>query len=74
MAYGVASLAEAWDTLKGGTLHAEDGMSRFAIRYLCTHHYFDISKAVRDLGYRPSIDLEQGIARTVAAIKAESGS
>jgi len=74
LAYSVAALAEAWDTLKGGTLNAEDGMSRFAIRYLCTHHYFDISKAVRDLGYRPAVNLEQGIARTVAAIRAESGS
>ncbi len=72
LAYGVAAIAEAWDTLKGGTLHAEDGMSRFAIRYLCTHHYFDISKAKRDLGYKPKVSLAEGIERTVAAIRAES--
>ncbi len=71
LAYGVAALAEAWDTLKGGTLHAEDGMSRFAIRYLCTHHYFNISKAQRDLEYRPKVSLAEGIERTVAAIRAE---
>ncbi len=71
LAYSVAALAEAWDTLKGGTLHAEDGMSRFAIRYLCTHHYFSIEKAARDLDYAPAISIAEGIARTVAAIKAD---
>ncbi|MCB9750805.1 MAG: NAD-dependent epimerase/dehydratase family protein [Myxococcales bacterium] len=72
LAWSVAALAEAWDTLKGGTLNAEDGMSRFAIRYLCTHHYFDISKAARDLDYAPAVSIEEGIRRTVAAIQAQA--
>lgn len=70
LAYTVAAIAETWDTLKGGTLHAEDGLSRFAVRYLCTHHYFDIAKARRDLAYQPRVSLEEGIARTVAALRA----
>jgi nucleoside-diphosphate-sugar epimerase len=37
---------------------------------MCTHHYFDVSKARRDLGYAPRIDLDEGIARTVAALRA----
>ena len=68
LAYGVAALAEAWDTLKGGTLGAEDGMTRFAIRYLCTHHYFSIDKAKQRLDWSPRVSLDEGIARTVAAL------
>ena len=70
VAYGVAAVAEAWDTLRGGTLNAEDGMSRFAIRYLCTHHWFNIDKAKRDLGYVPIVGIDEGIARTIAALPA----
>ena len=64
VAYPVAALAEFWDTLKGGTLNAEDGMTRFAIRYMCTHHYFSIEKAKRDLGYVPKVNLAEGIRLT----------
>ncbi len=71
VAYAVAAVVEAIDTLKGGTLNAEDGMTRFAIRYMCTHHYFSIEKAKRDLGYRPAVTIDEGIARTVAYIKAQ---
>ena len=58
IAYGVAALAEAAEVLKGGAAGAEDGMSRFAIRYLCTHHWFAIEKARRDLGYRPAVSID----------------
>ena len=68
LAYGVATLAEAWDTLKGGTLGAEDGMTRFAIRYLCTHHYFSIAKAQAALDWTPRVSLDEGIALTVDAL------
>lgn len=70
LAYAVAAVAEAWDTLKGGTLHAEDGLTRFAVRYMCTHHYFSIEKARSELGYAPAVSLAEGIRRTTAAIKA----
>jgi nucleoside-diphosphate-sugar epimerase len=72
VAYGVAAAAEAWDTLRGGTLNAEDGMSRFAIRYLCTDHWFRIDKARRDLGYEPAVSIDQGIALTVAGLHAQA--
>jgi sterol-4alpha-carboxylate 3-dehydrogenase (decarboxylating) len=70
LAYGVAAVAEAWDTLRGGTLNHEDGLSRFAVRYLCTHHYFDVAKARAHLGYVPRVDIATGIARTVAHLRA----
>ncbi len=65
LAYGVAAVAEAIDTLKGGTLNAENGLTRFSVRYMVTHHYFNIAKAKRDLGWTPKVDLAEGIRLTV---------
>lgn len=72
LAYGVAAFAEALDTLKGGTLGAEDGLTRFAVRYLHTHHYFCIDKARRDLDYRPAVSLDDGIRATAQALRGGS--
>jgi nucleoside-diphosphate-sugar epimerase len=71
LAYAAAALKEGLDTLRGGTLNAEDGMSRFAVRYMVKHHYFDIHKAQEHLGYAPRVSLEQGIRLTCAALKRE---
>lgn len=64
VAYAVAAAYEAADTLRGGTLNSENGLSRFAIRYMCTHHYFSIARARRDLGYVPAVSIADGIERT----------
>lgn len=71
LAYSVAAIAESIDTLRGGTLNAENGLTRFAIRYLVTHHYYDIAKARRDLDWEPRVSLEEGIALTAASLVAE---
>ncbi|MBW1905954.1 MAG: NAD-dependent epimerase/dehydratase family protein [Deltaproteobacteria bacterium] len=68
--YAIAAVKEGIDTLKGGTLNAEDGMTRFAIRYMCTHHYFSIEKARRDLGYDPAVSIDEGIERTCQHLEA----
>jgi sterol-4alpha-carboxylate 3-dehydrogenase (decarboxylating) len=68
--YGIAAIKEGIDTLKGGTLNAEDGLTRFAIRYMCTHHYFSIEKARRELGYDPAVTVEEGIERTCQHLEA----
>jgi len=72
VAYAVAALKEGLDTLRGGTLNSEDGMTRFAVRYMVRHHYFSIARAKRDLGYNPRVDLREGIRRTCAALKQEA--
>lgn len=71
LAYFAASVVEGIDTLKGGTLNAENGLTRFSVRYMVTHHYFNISKAYRDFGWKPKVSLEEGIRLTVAALKKE---
>ena len=71
IAYAAAAIKEGIDTLRGGTLNAEDGMSRFAVRYMVRHHYFDIAKARRDLGYVPRVTLDEGIRLTCRQLKQE---
>lgn len=70
LAYGVAAIAEAIDTLKGGTLNAENGLTRFSVRYMVTHHYFSIAKAYRDFGWQPRISLAEGIRLTAGELMA----
>ena len=67
IAYGAAAVREAFDTyVRGGTLNAEEGLSRFAIRYITSHHYFSHAKATRELGYVPRVRMVEGIERAVA--------
>jgi sterol-4alpha-carboxylate 3-dehydrogenase (decarboxylating) len=70
LVYVIAAVVEGIDTLKGGTLNAEDGLTRFAIRYICTHHYFSIEKARRELGYNPSVTVDEGIELTCQHLEA----
>lgn len=72
LAYAAATIAETIDTLKGGAIGVESGMTRFAVRYMCTHHYFSIDKARRDLGYVPKVSLREGITKTVASLDVSS--
>ncbi|MEZ5505043.1 MAG: NAD-dependent epimerase/dehydratase family protein [Gammaproteobacteria bacterium] len=69
LAYTVAAIAEGLDTLRGGTLNAENGLTRFSVRYMVTHHYYSIKKAERDFGWTPKINLTDGIRLTVDALK-----
>jgi len=70
LVYAIAAIKEGIDTLRGGTLNAEDGLTRFAIRYMCTHHYFSIEKAHRELGYNPAVSIDEGIERTCRHLEA----
>ena len=46
-------------------LKSEPMMTRFVSNQLAKSHYFDISAANRDLGYRPFISLQEGMNRLV---------
>lgn len=67
IAYGAAAIREAIDSARGQHT-GEDNFSRFTIRYLTTHHYFDHGKATRDFGYAKKVDIDEGIKRTLATL------
>ena len=70
LVYAVAAAREGLERLRGQTVLHDDGLTRFAIRYMCTHHYFSIEKARRELGYDPAISVREGIERTCAHLRA----
>ena len=51
-------LETAWKVLR---LSDEPPLTRWTAEHLCTAHWYDISAAKRDLGYKPSISIEQGL-------------
>ncbi len=69
IAYGAAAVREGIDRLRNVPT-SEASLTRFAIRYLTTHHYFTIAKAKRDLGYQPKVGLQAGIDATIASLRA----
>jgi nucleoside-diphosphate-sugar epimerase len=44
-------------------LKGEPRMTRFLARELATAHWFDISAAGRDLGYKPAVSIDEGMRR-----------
>lgn len=44
-------------------LKGEPRMTRFLAKELATAHWFDISAAKKDLGYRPMVSTEEGLSR-----------
>ena len=48
------------------SLSAEPPMTRFVAEELATAHWFDISAAKRDLGYRPAVSIQEGLERLKA--------
>ena len=69
IAYAAAMVAEGVDAILGKPAGPENGLTRFAIRYMCTHHYFSIDKARRELGYEPAVTIDEGIARTIEHLR-----
>ena len=53
-------------------LPGEPRMTRFLADQLATSHYFDISRARKDLGYEPRISTEDGLDRTIKALQSGS--
>jgi sterol-4alpha-carboxylate 3-dehydrogenase (decarboxylating) len=66
-AYGAAAAVEWSRALTGKANIPEDGFTRFAVRYMCTHHDFDTSRARRELGYEPRISTPEGVRLTLGA-------
>ena len=58
-----AVLEKAWQWFG---LAGEPPMTRFLAEQLSTPHWYDISAAARDLGYRPRVSTADGLRRTAA--------
>ena len=65
ISYGAAwAVGSAMETAYGlARIQREPRMTRFLAAQLATDHYFDISAAERDFGYRAQISTEEGMRR-----------
>jgi nucleoside-diphosphate-sugar epimerase len=61
MAAVAGGLAEWWWTRQG--LAGEPPVTRWSAEQLSTAHWYDISAAKRDLGYRPAVSMQEGLDR-----------
>lgn len=70
LAYAIGAILEKAYTL----LRKQDEpiMTRFVARQLATAHWFNISSAKRDLGYRPSVKMADGMERLAAWLQADA--
>ncbi|MCF8131246.1 MAG: NAD-dependent epimerase/dehydratase family protein, partial [Deltaproteobacteria bacterium] len=67
VAYAAGWLLELiYGTLK---LKGEPPMTRFLAKQLSTAHWFDISAAREDLGYKPRVSISEGLERLAASLK-----
>lgn len=69
VAYAVGSTLEWFYKLVNK--QQEPVMTRFVARQLSTCHYFDISAAKKDLGYKPLINIEEGMKQLQASLLAK---
>lgn len=63
-----AVLETLWGVFR---LSGEPPMTRFVAKQLGTSHYYNLSAARRDLGYRLLVDDAEALARTIAWLKTE---
>jgi nucleoside-diphosphate-sugar epimerase len=67
-AYAAGAAAEfAWRLLRRS---GEPPMTRFVASELARDHWFDLTAARRDLGYRPRVTMAEGTAELVRALRA----
>ncbi|UPT75523.1 MAG: NAD-dependent epimerase/dehydratase family protein [Elusimicrobiota bacterium] len=68
LAYALAAACEGiWRTLG---LSSEPPLTKFLVDAFTTAHWFDVSAAKRELGWRPKVKIEDGMARVAHWIKA----
>ena len=70
MAYAAGAVLECLSALLNRG--KEPSMTRFVARQLATAHWFDLSAARRDLGYRPGVSLAEGFQRLEGWLRSTS--
>lgn len=71
--YRVALAAATMFELRARISGKEPMLTRYAVKILSRDQTYDISAAKRDLGYQPLVSLEEGIVRTLADLRQQSG-
>lgn len=67
IAYAIGALMElAYSVLP---LKGEPLLTRFVVSQLSTAHWFDLTAAKRDLGYRAEVSITEGLARLTALLR-----
>jgi nucleoside-diphosphate-sugar epimerase len=66
-AYAAAVLMEAWARLRRQA--APPAFTRYGVRLVACDNRYDIGKARRELGYRPTITFRQGVSALDAAVQ-----
>lgn len=61
LAYFLATASE----FVAGITKKEPKLTRFLVEEMSTHHYFDISAAKKELGFKPSFSIEEGLKRAL---------
>lgn len=54
-------------------LRSDPPLTRWSAEHLATAHWYDISAAKRDLGYRPEVTIQEGLKRLAAALQSNHG-
>jgi len=67
IAYAIGALMEL--SYRVLPLKGEPLLTRFVVSQLSTAHWFDLSAAKRDLGYRAEVSITEGLARLAATMK-----
>jgi 2-alkyl-3-oxoalkanoate reductase len=67
VAYAAGWMLEALDSLL--RRESEPRMTRFLARELATAHWFDIGAARRDLGYEPTVSIDEGLRRLAESLR-----
>jgi 2-alkyl-3-oxoalkanoate reductase len=66
VAMGVAAVIEGLWRLS--RRRSDPPLSRFVVEHLATAHWYSLAAARRDLGYVPTISIEEGLRRLAAAV------
>ena len=65
LAYALGAMLETlWPLLR---IAGEPPMTRFLAEQLVTTHWYSMEPATRDFGYRPTVSMDEGLARLRAA-------
>lgn len=67
IAYAVGATLEVLYSLIGRT--EEPPVTRFVAKQLSTSHWYDLTAARRDLGYEPSVSIDEGMKRLAEAFQ-----